>query len=184
VLVHAAAGGVGSATIQLARAAGARVVGVVGGPQKAEVASRLGADVVVDRHAADFVAAVKELTDGRGADVVVDPVGGDTFTRSTKCIAFEGRIVVVGFTSGAFGQLATNHALIKNYGVLGLHWGMYNFTAPDLVAAVQRELDALAASGVVKPLVSERLAMSDAPDGITRLAAGSTTGRLVVAPHS
>ena len=183
VLVHAGAGGVGSATIQLARAAGARVVAVVGGPHKAEVASRLGADVVVDRHAADFVTVVKELTGGNGVDVVVDPVGGDTFTRSTKCVAFEGRIVVVGFTSGAFGQLATNHVLIKNYGVLGLHWGRYAVTAPDLVASVQRELDAMVASGVVKPLVTERLAMPDAPDGITRLSAGSTTGRVVVAPH-
>jgi len=183
VLVHAAAGGVGSATVQLARAAGARIVAVVGGQRKAEAAGELGADVVVDRTAADFVGVVKELTGGRGADVVVDPVGGETFTRSTKCIAFEGRIVVVGFTSGAFGQLATNHALVKNYGVLGLHWGMYRFNAPGLVRDVQRELDAMVADGRVKPLVTERLAMADAPDGITRLAEGSTVGRLVAAPH-
>lgn len=187
VLVHAAAGGVGSATVQLARAAGARVVAVVGGQRKVEVARQLGADAVLDRHAEDFAenfaAAVKDLTGGRGADVIIDPVGGDTFTRSTKCIAFEGRIVVIGFTSGAFGQLATNHVLIKNYGVLGLHWGMYRFTEPELVASVQRELDALVASGLVRPLVSERLALPDAPDGLTRLAGGATTGRVVVEPH-
>lgn len=183
VLVHAGAGGVGSATIQLATAAGASVIAVVGGPAKADVARRLGAHVTVDRHTEDFIAVVKERTGGRGADVVVDPVGGDTFTRSTKCIAFEGRIVVVGFTSGAFGQLATNHALVKNYAVLGLHWGMYRFTMPKLVAEVQRELDGLVTEGVVRPLVTERLAMADAPDAITRLSAGSTTGRLVVSPH-
>jgi NADPH:quinone reductase len=180
VLVHAAAGGVGSATIQLAKAAGARVVAVAGGPTKTAVARDLGADVVVDRLAEDFVAVVKELG---GADVVVDPVGGQTFARSTKCVAFEGRIVVVGFTSGEFGQLATNHALVKNYAVLGLHWGMYRFKNPELVREVQAELDALAASGVVQPLVTERLAMADAPEGVTRLSAGATTGRVVVAPH-
>ena len=182
VLVHAGAGGVGSATIQLARAAEARVIAVVGGEHKVEVARRLGAHVVIDRFAEDFVAVVKSHTDGRGADVVVDPVGGDAFTRSTKCIAFEGRIVVVGFTGGSFGQLATNHALVKNYAVLGLHWGLYRFTTPELVATVQRELDGLVAAGVVRPLVTERLAMSDAPDGVTRLSAGETTGRLVVSP--
>lgn len=182
VLVHAGAGGVGSATVQLAKVAKARVVAVVGGPVKARVAAELGADVVVDRHTEDFVAVVKSLTGGRGADVVIDPVGGETFTRSTKCVAFEGRIVVVGFTSGAFGQLATNHSLVKNYGVLGLHWGMYQFTHPDLVRQVQRELSAHVAFGTVRPLVTERLAMADAPDGITRLAAGSTVGRLTVNP--
>ncbi|HEY3263134.1 MAG TPA: zinc-binding dehydrogenase, partial [Pseudonocardiaceae bacterium] len=121
-------------------------------------------------------------TGGRGADVVVDPVGGDTFTRSTRCIAFEGRIIIIGFTSGAFGQLATNHALIKNYGVLGLHWGMYRVIAPGLIAEVQRELDAMVAAGLVRPLVTERLAMADAPDGLTRLGAGATTGRVTVIP--
>lgn len=183
VLVHAGAGGVGSATIQLARAAGARVIAVVGGAAKAAVARDLGAHVVVDRHTEDFVAAVKDDTNGRGADVVVDPVGGDTFARSTKCVAFDGRIVVVGFTSGAFGQLATNHALVKNYGVLGLHWGLYRRRAPELVQRVQRELEALVEAGSLRPLVTERLAMADAPDGVTRLSEGATIGRVVVEPH-
>ncbi|MDX6313654.1 MAG: NADPH:quinone reductase, partial [Streptomyces sp.] len=93
LLVHAAAGGVGSAAIQIGKAAGATVIGVVGGPEKAKAARELGADIVVDRHAEDFVGIVKEATGGRGADVVFDPVGGDAYTRSTKCIAFEGRIV-------------------------------------------------------------------------------------------
>ena len=97
LLVHAAAGGVGTAAVQLGKAAGARVVAVVGGPDKAEVARRCGADVVVDRHTEDVVAVVKAVTGGRGADVVFDPVGGDAYTQSTKCVAFEGRIVVVGF---------------------------------------------------------------------------------------
>jgi NADPH:quinone reductase len=100
LLVHAAAGGVGSAAVQLGKAAGATVIGVVGGPEKARYCQQLGADLVVDRHTDDFVAAVKEFTAGRGADVVFDPVGGDAYTGSTKCIAFEGRIIVVGFAGG------------------------------------------------------------------------------------
>jgi NADPH:quinone reductase len=183
VLVHAAAGGVGSAAIQLAKAAQARVIAVVGGPAKVAAARELGADVVVDRHTEDFVAVVKELTGGAGADVVIDPVGGEAFSRSTKCIAFEGRIVVIGFTSGSFAQAATNHVLIKNYSVLGLHWGMYQWKAPRLVAQVHDELVAGVRAGVVRPLITERLVMAEAPAGIARLAAGQTTGRLVVHPY-
>src|SRR4029453_10858170 len=115
LLVHAAAGGVGSAAIQLGKAAGARIIGVVGGPAKAKVAAELGADAVIDRHQQDFVAAVKDLTGGRGADVVFDPVGGDAYAGSTRCIAFEGRIVVVGFAGGTIPEPALSHVLIKNY---------------------------------------------------------------------
>jgi NADPH2:quinone reductase len=180
LLVHAAAGGVGSAAVQLGRAAGARVVAVVGGAEKADVARRLGADVVLDRTRDDVVAAVKEVTGGHGADVVYDPVGGDAFTASTKVVAFEGRIVVVGFASGTIPQAATNHALVKNYGVLGLHWGLYQTRAPHLVREAHDALASLVATGAVRPLVSERLPMAGAVDGLTRLGAGRTTGRLVV----
>jgi NADPH2:quinone reductase len=179
LLVHAAAGGVGSAAVQLGKAAGATVIGVVGGPDKAEVARRLGADLVVDRLEEDFVAAVKEATDGRGADVVYDPVGGDAYTRSTKCIAFEGRILVIGFASGEVPSPGLNHALIKNYSIVGLHWGLYNEKNPALIRACHEELMGLAEQGVAKPLVSERLSLGDVPDGVQRLADGKTVGRVV-----
>jgi len=178
LLVHAAAGGVGSAAVQLGKAAGARVIGVVGGPEKAEVARRLGADVVVDRHTEDFVAVVKDVTQGRGADVVFDPVGGDAYQRSTKCIAFEGRILVVGFAGGQIQSAALNHALVKNYSILGLHWGLYTTKDPALVRICHDELSKLAADGVVKPLVSERLALDAVADGLQRLADGTTVGRV------
>lgn len=167
LLVHAAAGGVGSAAVQLGKAAGARVIGVVGGPEKVEVASRLGADVVVDRNG------------GRGADVVYDPVGGDAYQRSTKCIAFEGRILVVGFAGGQIQSAALNHALVKNYSITGLHWGLYNTQNPELVRVCHDELSRLAADGVVRPLVSERLALESVSDGLQRLADGTTVGRVV-----
>ncbi|GAB3463426.1 NADPH:quinone oxidoreductase family protein [Streptomonospora sediminis] len=182
VLVHAAAGGVGSAAVQLAKAAGAHVVGVVGGPQKAATAAALGADAVVDRRADDFVAAVKDFTGGRGADVVFDPVGGESYERSTKCIAFEGRIVVVGFAGGTIPAPRLNHALIKNYSILGLHWGLYRQRVPEAIAEAHDRLTELAAKGLAKPLVSERLGAAELAAGVQRLAEGDTVGRLVFAP--
>ncbi|NES27529.1 zinc-binding dehydrogenase [Micromonospora terminaliae] len=182
LLVHAAAGGVGSAAVQLGRAAGARVIGVVGGPEKAAVARTLGADVVVDRRAEDFVEVVKTETGGRGADVVYDPVGGETYQRSTKCVAFEGRILVVGFAGGRIQSAALNHALVKNYSIVGLHWGLYHRHDPAAVAECHRALTALATEGAVRPLVSERLPLGEVADGVQRLADGSTVGRVVYVP--
>src|SRR4029079_11787009 len=152
----------GSAAVQLGKAASARVIGVVGGEAKARYAKELGADVVVDRHTEDFVDVVKRETGGRGADVVYDPVGGDVYERSTKCIAFEGRIVVIGFAGGAIQQVALNHALLKNYSIVGLHWGLYNKVDPTTVAECHAELSGLASMGAVAPFVSERFALDDA----------------------
>jgi len=179
LLVHAAAGGVGSAAVQLGKAAGAHVIGVVGGPEKVQAALRLGADVVVDRHTEDFVEVVRNVTHGRGADVVYDPVGGDAYQRSTKCIAFEGRILVVGFAGGQIQSAALNHALVKNYSILGLHWGLYTTQNPALVRVCHDELSKLADDGVIKPLVSERLALDAVANGLQRLADGTTVGRVV-----
>ncbi|MBC7277835.1 NADPH:quinone oxidoreductase family protein [Nocardioides sp.] len=184
LLVHAAAGGVGSAAIQLGKAAGATVIGVVGGPEKAEVAKKLGADVVIDRHTEDFVKVVKEVTGGKGADVIYDPVGGDTYDRSTKCIAFEGRILIIGFAGGRIQEAALNHSLIKNYSIVGLHWGLYNALAPALVAECHRELTRMADEGSIKPLVSETLSLEQVADGVQRLADGETVGRVVYGARS
>ncbi|MFD6201448.1 NADPH:quinone oxidoreductase family protein [Streptomyces rubiginosohelvolus] len=182
LLVHAAAGGVGSAAVQLGKAAGAQVIGVVGGPDKAAVARELGCDLVIDRRSEDIVAAVKAATGGRGADVVYDPVGGDAYAKSTKCVAFEGRILVVGFASGVIPTPALNHALVKNYSVVGLHWGLYNTKDPAAVRACHEELTKLAEQGIVKPLISERVAMAGAADAVQRVADGTSTGRIVVLP--
>jgi NADPH:quinone reductase len=182
LLVHAAAGGVGSAAVQLGKAAGATVIGVVGGPDKAKVARDLGADLVIDRRTEDFVQVVKEATGGRGANVVYDPVGGDAYTRSTKCVAFEGRIVVVGFAGGTVPAPGLSHALVKNYSILGLHWGLYNTYDPVAVHHAHDELTRLAAEGLVRPLVSERLPFTSAADGVQRVSDGVTVGRVVVLP--
>ncbi|NJP52941.1 NADPH:quinone oxidoreductase family protein [Streptomyces sp. SBST2-5] len=182
LLVHAAAGGVGSAAVQLGKAAGATVIGVVGGARKAEVARELGCDVVIDRREQDVVAAVKEATGGRGADVIYDPVGGQAYAQSAKTVAFEGRIVVVGFAGGEIPSPALNHALIKNYSILGLHWGLYNTKNPKLVQHCHEQLVELAARGAVKPLVSERVPLAAAADAVQRVADGATTGRVTVLP--
>ncbi|MDQ0603599.1 NADPH2:quinone reductase [Streptomyces canus] len=182
LLVHAAAGGVGSAAVQLGKAAGATVIGVVGGADKAAVARELGCDVVIDRRAENVIAAVKEATGGRGADVIYDPVGGEAYTQSTKVVAFEGRIVVVGFASGTIPSPGLNHALVKNYAILGLHWGLYNTKNPKLVQHCHEQLTELAARGAIKPLVSERVPLSEAAAAVQRVGAGVTTGRVAVVP--
>ncbi|MDJ0363072.1 NADPH:quinone oxidoreductase family protein [Rhodococcus sp. H29-C3] len=179
LLVHAAAGGVGSAAVQLGKAAGAKVIGVVGGRDKVEYCRQLGADLVIDRRREDFVPLVKEFTDGRGADVVYDPVGGDSYMKSTKCIAFEGRILIIGFAGGTIQTPGLNHALIKNYSIIGLHWGLYKQYNQQAMHECHAELTRLADSGAIKPMISERLPLADVADGIGRLGEGKTVGRIV-----
>lgn len=180
LLVHAAAGGVGSAAVQLGRAAGARIIAVVGGAEKASIARDLGADIVIDRTVDDVVGAVKDATGGRGADVIYDPVGGSAFEASTKVVAFEGRIVVVGFASGTIPSAPLAHALVKNYSLLGLHWGLYQSKDPALVVEAHQRLTELVAEGAVRPLVSQRIPLREAAHGLDELSAGRTTGRVVV----
>ncbi len=182
LLVHAGAGGVGSAAIQLGKAAGARVIATAGGPEKVQVCRDLGADHVVDYTAEDFVPVVKEVTGGHGADVVYDPVGGDVFDRSRKCIAFEGRLVVVGFTSGRIPEVPANHVLVKNYSVVGLHWGLYRQHDPSVFGSVHEELTRLYEDGRIDPLVSQVLPLEDAPEALGALASRRTVGKVVLTP--
>ena len=182
LLVHAGAGGVGSAAIQVGLAAGARVVATAGGPAKTAVCRELGAEAVIDYRCEDIAARVKEITGGHGADVVWDPVGGDVFDASRRCIAFEGRLVVVGFTAGRIPEVPAGHVLVKNYSVVGLHWGLYRTAAPAVIADAHEQLTALYAAGSIRPLVSERVPMADAPAALTRLASRGTVGKLVVLP--
>lgn len=182
LLVHAGAGGVGSAAIQLGKAIGARVIAVAGGAAKAAACRRLGADHVIDRTSQDVVIEVKSFTGGHGADVVFDPVGGTAFTQSTRCVAFEGRIAVIGFASRRIPEPELGHTMVKNYAIVGLHWGLYRTKAPQLIAEAHRRLLELAAQGMVNPLVSEVVPMTDAAHALARLGAGATTGRLIVRP--
>jgi NADPH2:quinone reductase len=182
LLVHAGAGGVGSAAVQLGKAAGAKVIATAGGERKVQVCRDLGADVAIDYTAEDFVPVVKEVTGGRGADVVYDPVGGDVFDKSRRCIAFEGRLVVVGFTSGRIPEAPANHVLVKNYSVVGLHWGLYRTMDPPRIGMVHDDLVRLWAEGLVDPLVSRTVPLEEAPRALAAITDRGTVGKLVLVP--
>ena len=182
LLVHAAASGVGTAAVQLGKAAGARVIGTAGGPRKCEAVAALGADEVIDYSQSDVVHAVRERTGGRGADVIFDPVGGDVFDASRRVVAFEGRILVIGFTSGRFADAPTNHVLVKGYSVVGVHWGRYVEQAPELVAEWQAALAELWAARKIDPVVGAELPLADAQGALQRLADRGTVGKIVLFP--
>ncbi|MEV6928901.1 NADPH:quinone oxidoreductase family protein [Dactylosporangium sp. NPDC051485] len=181
VLVHAGAGGVGVAATQLAVARGARVICTAGGPAKTEACRANGAGVAIDYHAEDFPRAVDAATGGAGVDVVIDPVGGDVFARSLDCLAFEGRIVAVGAAAGPPPAVDPMRLVARNATLVGLSWGSaYPWRRPDEVAAAYEALFVLCASGAVQPPVNRVEPLEGAPAALQDLAAGRTTGKIVV----
>jgi NADPH2:quinone reductase len=182
LLVHAAAGGVGLAAVQIGKVLGARVLATAGSPEKLEVARAAGADVVIDYREADWVERVKAETGGAGADVIYDPVGGDVFDGSTRCIAFEGRILVIGFTSGRIADVATNRILLKNVSIVGVHWGLYSERNPGLVRACMAELHALAEAGKIAPVVFKTFPLREAAQALAAIASRESYGKVVLIP--
>jgi len=182
LLVHAAAGGVGLAAVQIGRALGARVIATAGGPEKCEIVRRAGAEHVFDARETDFVAQVMEATGGRGADVIYDSVGGDTTDRSLKCIAWNGRLLVIGFASGEIPSIKLNRVLLKNISLVGLHWSAYPEREPARIAECFAGLFALAAGGGIEPLVSARLPLERAGEALVALGARETVGKVVLIP--
>lgn len=181
VLIHSAAGGVGLAAVQLARALGAgKIVATVGSDEKLEIVRSNGADVVLNYQKEDFVDVVKRETNGRGADVIYDPVGGEIGERSTKCIAFEGRLVLVGFTSGKFSNFVSNHVLVKNYSVVGLHWGSYRHNNPAKIEQGWKELIGIYETGKLKPVIGGRFHMEQIADAMEFLASRKAVGKIVL----
>jgi NADPH2:quinone reductase len=180
LLVHAGAGGVGSAAIQLGKAAGAFVIATAGGPDKVKICKELGADVVIDYENEDFVEIVKRETKGNGANVIFDPVGGQVFDRSRKCIAFDGRILVIGFAGGEIPTIPANHVLIKNYSIVGVHWGLFNKRTPEKVFKEHEELLSLFEQGKIKPLIYDEYDFEDVPEALNLLASRKTWGKVVV----
>jgi NADPH2:quinone reductase len=182
LLVHAAVGGVGSAALQIGKALGARVIATVGGAEKAEIARELGADEVIDYRVDDFVARVNEITGGSGADVIYDPVGGDVFDQSLKCIAWNGRLIVVGFASGRIPEVKANRILLKNIAVTGVHWGAYMINEPERVPETFEGLFALYREGKIKPLIFNTYPLEDLPSALGELASRKTHGKLIITP--
>lgn len=182
VLVHAAAGGVGLAAVQIAKALGGVVIGTAGSEAKLELARSEGADHVFTYRDDSWVERVRELTEGRGVDVVYDPVGGDAFDLSTKILAWEARLLVVGFASGRIPSMAANRIMLKNVDIVGVHWGPYFEHRPSVCRDAQDALNRLWADGEVRPLVSETHPLRDAATALAKLAARETTGKVVLRP--
>ena len=182
LLVHAGAGGVGSAAIQLGKVFGARVIATAGGPEKVQLCRDLGADFAIDYRAVDFRDAVMEFTDGRGVDVIYDAVSGDVFHQSRRCLANEGRLLVVGFASGDIAQLPTNHVLLKNYSVVGVHMGAYLTTdeGREFVHEIYDELLQWYREGKIRPVIGQHVSMADVPRAIDALASRQTVGKVIV----
>src|SRR3954451_8539877 len=175
VLVHGAAGGVGTATIQVAKGLGARVIGVVSSDEKEQVARDAGADEVV--RAEGFKDAVKELG---GADLVLDPVGGDRFTDSLRSLREEGRVVVVGFTGGAIPEVRVNRLLLNNIEVIGAGWGAYVMSKPEVTRQIGAEISRMIDDGVVRPIVGSRFAFEDAAEPLKLIDGRGATGKVVL----
>jgi NADPH2:quinone reductase len=176
VLVHGAAGGVGTAAIQVAKGLGARTIGVVSTQEKERVAREAGADEVVRSDGA-WKDAVKELG---GADVVLDPVGGDRFTDSLRSLKEEGRLVVVGFTGGSIPEVRVNRLLLNNVDVVGAGWGAYVIGKPQLNQEIGAALHQLAADGFVKPLVGHRFPLEQAAQALHVLDGRGALGKVVL----
>jgi len=178
VLVHGAAGGVGTAVIQLAVALGARVVAVVSSDAKAEVARRAGAhDTVLVE---GFRDAVKELTGGRGVDLVVDPVGGDRFTDSLRSLAPEGKLLVVGFTAGEIPTVRVNRLLLNNIDVVGVGWGAFAFARPGYLGQQWTELEPHLRSGALDPIISATFPLDRAAEALATIDERRVTGKVVL----
>jgi NADPH2:quinone reductase len=180
LVVHGAAGGVGLATVEVGKALGARVIGTAGGADKIAVALEHGADAVIDYKSEDLRARLRELTGGRGADVYFDPVGGEVFEASLRAIAWEGRIVVIGFAGGAVPQIPANILLVKNVSAVGFYWGSYRRQAPDRLAAQFADLFRWFEQGRLKPHVSHRLPLGRAAEAFELLQQRKATGKVVV----
>ena len=182
LLVHAAAGGVGLSAVQIGKARGARVIATAGGAEKLELARRAGADVLIDYRKEDFVGRVMDETAGRGADVIYDSVGGDTTDRSLKCIAWNGRLLVIGFASGDIPDVKLNRVLLKNISVVGLHWSAYPDREPEAIDACFEGLFAMAERGEIDPFVSAEYALEEAGVALAALASRKTVGKVVLVP--
>jgi NADPH2:quinone reductase len=179
VLVQGAAGGVGTAALDLCEAFGARSIAVVSSDAKEQVARSMGADEVV-RSGGAWLEEVRALTDGRGVQAVVDPVGGDRFLDSMRALAIGGRLAVVGFTGGSIPELKVNRLLLRNLTVLGVEMVQMDAEFPGTVRMVNEAVEALAHSGAIKPLVGLRVPFEDAASALRALEAREAVGKVVV----
>ncbi len=177
LLVLGAAGGSGSAAVSLGHALGARVIAAAGGSNKTELCRGLGADLVIDHRSVDLADAVREATDGRGADVIFDPVGGSAFDQALDCIANEGRLLCIGYASGEWRDASTRLLVAKNASVVGVFVGAYR---KPFLSDVHEALLEHSNAGRIRSLVSRQVAFDDVSDALSELAERRASGKIVV----
>ena len=182
VLVHAGAGGVGLASVQVARALGATVIATAGSLEKCTIAAKWGAQHVINYRKDDFVPFVKALTDGAGVDVIVDSVGGEIGVQSLRCLAWQGRLLIVGFASGEIQNLPSNRLLLKGASAIGVYWS-HDVDLP-MVRRAEKRMRKLWEDGLVQPVVDRRQSLKAVPQALKDLAGRRTLGKVVVALRS
>ena len=179
VLVHGAAGGLGSAIVQVARAFGGRVIAAVSNDAKEEVARRAGAEEVV-RSDGDWLGAVKDLTGGRGVSMVADPVGGQSFLNSVRALAPEGRVLVLGFAGGHIPTIAVNRLLLRNVDVVGVMWGGFAMEDEAMCTAIGADLQRMADQGLVDPIVGDAYPLAEGARALRQLEGRGALGKIVL----
>ncbi|WP_085676406.1 MULTISPECIES: NADPH:quinone oxidoreductase family protein [unclassified Pseudomonas] len=180
LLVLGASGGVGLAAVEIGKAMGAKVIAAASSAEKLAVAKAAGADELIDYSQASLKEEIKRLTGGQGVDVIYDPVGGELFDQAVRGLAWQGRLLVVGFASGTIPQMAANLVLLKGAAVLGVFWGAFAQRQPEDNAANFRQLFAWHAEGKLKPLVSRTYPLAEAGAAIEALGQRRAVGKLVV----
>jgi NADPH2:quinone reductase len=182
LVVLGAAGGTGTAAVQIGKALGARVIAVCSNAKKMAFARSQGADECIDYSQDDLRAALKTLTNGRGVDVVYDAVGGDAFDACARAMAWNGRLLVVGFASGRIPQLSVNLTLVKGYAVVGVFWGRFTREEPSLHAANMRELFGWIEAGKVRPIIDTVFALSECIAALRKVSGRDVIGKVVMTP--
>ncbi len=180
LLVHGAAGGVGLTAVEVGKRMGATVIATASTPAKLDLVAEYGADHLINYRQEEFRDRVKELTGGKGADVIYDPVGGDVFDQSMRCINWEGRILVIGFASGRIPKVPANIALVKNFSVVGFYWGGYLRRKPKVVTDSLAILLNWYAEGKLKPHISQTFPMGQAAKALNLLSGRKSTGKVVL----
>lgn len=180
LMVHGAAGGVGLTAVEIGKAMGATVIATARGADKLAVAKAHGADHAIDYTTEDLRARVKEIVGDKGVDVIYDPVGGDVFDTSLRCLAWEGRLVVVGFAAGRIPQAPANLLLVKNMAVMGVFWGAYRQRDPQVLRDSFAELLSWYAAGKLKPHISHRFTLDQAPQAMAAMLERRSTGKVIL----
>ncbi|MET0284167.1 MAG: NADPH:quinone oxidoreductase family protein, partial [Polyangiales bacterium] len=180
VLVHGAAGGVGLSAVHIAKALGAKVLATAGSPEKREFVKAQGADFVFDSRDNGWVEGVMKATGGHGADHIYDPVGGEVFDLSLKCIAFSGNLHVIGFASGTIPSVAMNRILLKNVSLVGLHWGAYQLKDPGKVPEAMASLFAMYEKGQLPVQVGKTFPLENAVEALAEVSGRRVQGKVVL----